>query len=271
MTRIAVVEFPGTNCMTETLDALRAAGARPELLRWTAPARACRDFSGFVIAGGFSYEDRVRAGVVAAKHPLLDGIAEAAADGKPVLGVCNGAQILVEAGLVPGHPPGEVQVALAQNSARGWRGYICEWVHVRAEAGSGFLRELDRGTVLPLPVGHGEGRFTGGPDLFEELETRGHIGLRYVRADGTRAEEFPENPNGSAHDAAALCDLTGNVVALMPHPERAAWLYQVPESLPGPWGLARRAAAGDGRRLRGAGPGLGVYKCLVRAAGGREA
>ena len=271
MTRIAVVEFPGTNCMTETLAALRAAGAEPELLRWTAPARACRDFSGFVIAGGFSYEDRVRAGVVAAKHPLMDGIAGAAADGKPVLGVCNGAQILIEAGLVPGDPPGSVQLALAQNRARGWRGYICEWVHLRAAAGSGFLRELDPRAVIPMPVGHGEGRFTGDPALFDSLEKRGRIALRYVRADGARADGFLDNPNGSLHDAAALSDPTGNVVALMPHPERATWLYQVPASLSGPWGQARREAAGDAARLRGAGPGLAVYKCLVQASAGGAA
>ena len=123
-------------------------------------------------------------------------------------------------------------------------------------------------SIIPMPVGHGEGRFTGTAELFDELERRGQIALRYVAPDGGPARGFPDNPNGALRDAAGLCDVHGRVLALMPHPERGAWLYQIPEELPGPWGEARRAAAGDRGALAGRGPGLGVYEVLVRAARG---
>ncbi len=268
MTRVAVIMFPGTNCMFETADALRAAGAEAEIRRWNAPPAAVRDFDAFVIAGGFAYEDRVRAGAIAAKHAILDVIAEAADAGKPVLGVCNGAQVLVEAGLVPALEPGRVEVALARNRVDGWDGYYCGWVFLSASAKRGFLAGLPQ--TLPMPVGHGEGRFTGDPSVFDRLDAQGQIPLRYASAEGGVASSFPANPNGSACAAAALCNAAGNVVALMPHPERAAWLYQVPETLPGPWGERRRRARGAA--LGGPGPGLVLYEQLVRRAresGGR--
>ena len=124
MTRIAVVVFPGTNCMYETRDALRAAGADVTFLNWQATRQDCSEFDGFVLPGGFSYEDRVRAGVIAAKHAVVEGIAEAAGEGKPILGICNGAQVLVEAGLVPGLHAGNVEIALGRNAdakqPKGW-------------------------------------------------------------------------------------------------------------------------------------------------------
>ncbi|HZM16596.1 MAG TPA: phosphoribosylformylglycinamidine synthase I [Candidatus Krumholzibacteria bacterium] len=263
MTRVAVVEFPGTNCMHETAAALRAAGAVAEIVRWNAPAAAGAGFAAYVVAGGFAYEDRVRAGVIAAKHEILATIAAAAAAGKPVLGVCNGAQVLVESGLVPALESGRVEVALAPNAVRGWSGYYCGWVHLRPARHRGFLAGLPPET-LPLPVGHGEGRFTGKMELFQRLERDGQIPLRYVTAAGGEASDFPLNPNGSLLGAAALSNAAGNVVALMPHPERAAWLYQVPETLPGAWGERRRQASGQ--ELLGPGPGLAVYIQLVRAA-----
>ena len=268
MIRIAVVQFPGTNCETESREAVRASGAEADIVRWNAPQATWAAYDGFVLPGGFSYEDRVRAGAVAAKHALLDAIAAAADAGKPVLGVCNGAQILVEAGLVPGLHPGDVEVALSPNRAAGWAGYYCGWVHLQPPApGPGLLGDLARAPApLPLPVGHGEGRFAGRPEFFKELERRGHIALRYVAPDGGPARGFAHNPNGSLLDAAALCDRRGTVLGLMPHPERAAWLHQVPEDLPGAWGEARRAAAGDRRALCGPGPGRIVYESLVGAA-----
>ncbi len=249
--------------MFETADALRAAGAHPELLRWNAPLGDCTGFDAYVLPGGFAYEDRVRAGVIASKHAILDVIAAAAAAGKPVLGVCNGAQVLVEAGLVPGVEAGQVEVGLAQNAMRGWQGYYCGWVHLRSLPSRGFLQELE-GTLLPMPVGHGEGRFSGDTARFEALARNGQIPLCYVDAAGKSASTFPENANGGVQAAAAICDVTGNVVALMPHPERAAWLYQVPESLPGWWGKRRRRAGGA--ELLGPGPGLGLYTAFVHAA-----
>ena len=265
MSRIAVVVFPGTNCHFETARAVEAAGGNAELLRWNATYAAATGFDGYVLAGGFAYEDRVRAGAVAAKHAFLDAIAEAAAAGRPVLGVCNGAQILVEMGLVPGTEPGRVDVALAPNAARGWHGYYCEWVHLASPETPSFYAVPGNASV-PMPVGHGEGRFTADPQQFAELERRGQVALRYVESDGSQACGFPANPNGSRNDAAGLCNPAGTVLALMPHPERAACLFQVPEDLGGAWGQRRRQALGDGAALRGAGPGLALYQSLVRAA-----
>lgn len=265
MSRIAVVVFPGTNCHFETAAAVQAAGGRAQLLRWNATYAEAAGFAAYVIPGGFAYEDRVRAGSIAAKHDILDAVAEAAESGLPVLGVCNGAQILVEAGLVPGIEPGHIEVALAPNAARGWSGYYCEWVHLATPQTPSFYTVAD-GAVVPMPVGHGEGRFCGDPQLFAELARNGQVALQYVQPDGSDACGFPANPNGSAHDAAGLCNRRGNVLALMPHPERAAWLYQVPESLPGPWGVRRRAAHDAGQGLRNAGPGLALYESLVLAS-----
>ena len=264
MSRIAVIVFPGTNCHQETAAALRAAGAETTLLRWNANDAQASGFDGYVLAGGFAYEDRVRAGAIAAKHDILDAVAEAAAAGRPILGVCNGAQVLVESGLVPGVETGSVEVALAPNAARGWRGYYCEWIHLRGRDTASFYDTHD--AVVPMPIGHGEGRFTGDPELFAELERRGQVALRYVESDGSAARGFPANPNGSRCDAAGLCNPAGNVLAMMPHPERAAWLYQVPDSLGGAWGARRRDAVEKGEALTGAGPGLALYTSLVRTA-----
>lgn len=264
MKRFAVVAFPGSNCMQETAAALQAAGAAVDIVRWNAPRHWVERFDGYVVAGGFAYEDRVRAGAIAAKHDILEVIAAAAAAGKPVLGVCNGAQVLIESGLVPALQPGRVEVALAPNAAVGWSGYYCDWVHVQLAPTRGFLAALPA-TPIPMPVGHGEGRFTGDAAVFAALERGGQIPLRYVSADGAAAPPFPENPNGSLQAAAAVSNGAGNVVALMPHPERAAWLYQVPETLPGAWGERRRCATGTA--LLGPGPGLELYVHMVRAAG----
>jgi phosphoribosylformylglycinamidine synthase len=233
-------------------------------LRWNAESPLWESAAGFVLPGGFSYEDRVRAGAVAAKHRALDRIAAAADAGKPVLGLCNGAQILVEAGLVPGIEPGRVEVALAGNAQPEWNGYYCEWVHVRA-VGRSFAAGLGERPIA-MPVGHGEGRFTGREDVFADLWRRGQIAFQYVRPDGGIAAGFPYNPNGALRDVAGLCDPSGRVIALMPHPERAAWMYQVPEELPGAWGDARRRAIGDSAALRAAGPGAAVYAAFVAAA-----
>jgi phosphoribosylformylglycinamidine synthase subunit PurQ / glutaminase len=267
MIRIAVVRFPGSNCEAETRDALEAAGAVAEIVGWNAPREAWAQYAGFVLPGGFSYEDRVRAGAIAAQHAVLDEIASAADAGKPVLGICNGAQVLVEAGLVPGIAPGHVEVALAANAAPEWPGYYCEWVHVKREVGSGILAHMgESGHPIPLPVGHGEGRFTAAEETWAVLERQGQVAFRYVTADGGPARGFPANPNGAGHAAAGLCDQRGLVLALMPHPERGAWVYQVPEELPGAWGDVRRAAAGNRPALLGAGPGRSLYESFVATA-----
>ena len=278
--RVAVVQFPGVNCEAETERALSRAGLEVEVFRWTRAARELAAFDAYVLPGGFSWQDRVRAGALAAKDPMLDELAARAADGAPVLGICNGAQVLVEAGLVPGAgnsgrrgparsagpEDGSVQVALARNRMPERTGYHTRWVWCRVEdTPCVFTRGLEPGTLLPLPVAHGEGRFASAKKgRVEALVAAGQAPLLYSRADGAIADSFPDNPNGSEAAAAALCNARGNVLALMPHPERAATLGQVSRSIGGAWGARRdRAlAAGDGSAF-GDGPGMAFFHGLA--------
>jgi len=272
--RVAVVQLPGVNCEYETASVLRRAGLAAEVFRWNRPPEELEAFDAYVIPGGFSYEDRIRAGAVAAKAPTLDVVAAAAEAGKPVLGICNGAQVLVEAGLVPGTGGGAVELALAPN--RDTRGYYCDWVHVKVHKDrreTAFTSRFEDGEVFPVPVAHAEGRFTvRDPERFEAWEEAGQVPLRYVEPDGEPARTFPFNPNGSLHAAAGVTNPAGNVLAFMPHPERAALLREVPGTLPGKWGRRRREGARKLEALDGPGPGFKMFLSLadyLRWGGGR--
>jgi len=232
--RIAVLQLPGVNCETETAWAIERAGLAAEVFRWTRPARELRDFQGYVLPGGFSYQDRVRAGALAAKSPLVEVVAEESERGKPVLGICNGAQVLVEAGLVPGG--GGVELALARNRMERRTGYYARWIRVRVEPSPCvFTHALEPGRVLPLPMAHGEGRFTGAPGRMAALVRAGQAPLRYCDAAGGVATAFPDLPNGAEESAAAVCNARGNVLAIMPHPERALERGTVARSIRGAW------------------------------------
>ncbi len=263
--RIAVLRFPGVNCEEETRRAILAAGADCDIFRWNGPPSELRAYDGYVLPGGFSYQDRVRAGAIAAKDHVMECICEEAESGKAVIGICNGAQILLETGLVPGIEAGRVEMGLATNIMPGRDGYHTYWTHLRVEAaGTSATTSLSKGDVVPIPVAHAEGRFVTADDaLVERLFDAGQIVMTYARPDGEEAGGFPRNPNGSTRDIAAVANPRGNVVAMMPHPERSAWLFQVPENLEGEWGGRRRAARGsDG--MRGPGPGASVVASLVR-------
>ena len=205
--RVAVVVFPGTNSEDETVDACRDAGMDARLFWWSEDPRALRRFDGFVFSGGFAHEDRVRAGAIAAKSPLVDAVRTQAERGKLVLGLCNGAQILAESGMLG-------DVAIGRNLPA--RHYQCRFVDVIVGDEPGrcaFTRFLEPGTCLRMVAAHAEGRFTGESGYFEGLDERGRIVLRY--------NGRPHN--GAMHRAAGICNDAGNVLALMPHPERAAW------------------------------------------------
>jgi len=266
---VAVVQFPGVNCEFETARALRRLGLRAEIIRWNRTGDLVDRYAGFVLPGGFSYQDRVRGGAIASREPVMGEIAEAAARGTPILGICNGAQILVEAGLVPGTEAGRVEAALGPNRMPGRTGYHCDWVSLVHAAGPSFLsRELREGENLPLPVAHAEGRFLSeDPDLFERLRAAGQIPLFYAAPEGGAAAEYPFCPNGSALGAAAICNPAGNVVAMMPHPERAAWLHQVPAHLPSSWAGEKEGLPEKGAEaLFAPGPGLVVLAAFAAAA-----
>lgn len=261
--RVAVVLFPGVNCEAETERALTRVGLASERVAWTRPARELAAFDAYVLPGGFSYQDRVRAGALAAKHPLVEVLAEGVARGRPVLGICNGAQVLVEAGLVPGG--GAVGLALARNRMPDRTGYLARWVSTRVEASSCvFTRALEPGMLLPLPMAHGEGRFVTQDDpALEALRAAGQVPLRYASADGGPASGYPDNPNGSGAAAAAVCDASGHVMAIMPHPERALEVGALGRDVGGAWGRRRDRAleAGD---AGAPGPGLLLFDGLRR-------
>ena len=261
--RVAVVQFPGVNCEAETVRALERVGLAGEVYLWTRPATGLRDYQAYVLPGGFSYQDRVRAGALAAKGPVADVLAEEAERGKPVLGICNGAQVLVEAGLVPGRYG--VELALARNRMPDRSGYYARWVCTRVESSPClFTRTLAPGSLLPLPVAHGEGRFTARePGRVESLLNSGQVPLRYADGDGTPADEFPGNPNGAEAAAAAVCNRRGNVLALMPHPERAQDLGALAPGVAGAWGQARAEALARGD-CEAPGPGLALFEGLKR-------
>lgn len=260
---MAVIQFAGVNCEAESVRALRRVGLEAEIFRWTRTPDELRDFQAFVLPGGFSYQDRVRAGALAAKSPLLEVLASEAEAGKPVLGICNGAQVLVEAGLVPGGA--RVELALARNRMAGRSGYYTRWVTLRVEPSPCvFTRGLAAGALLPLPVAHGEGRFTARESgRVAALVKSGQVPLRYASPRGTLARSFPDNPNGSESAAAAVCNFRGNVLALMPHPERAADLGALAREIGGEWGDRRdRAADQGGDASNAAGPGLALFEGL---------
>lgn len=247
--RVAVVQFPGVNCEAETMRALERAGLRAEVFRWTRPAGELSGFDAYVLPGGFSYQDRVRAGVLAAKDPLVGVLAERAEAGRPVLGICNGAQVLVEAGLVPGG--GGVGLALARNRMPARDGYYTRWVTCRVEASPCvFTRRLEPGTLLPLPIAHGEGRFVSGRrGAMAKLVAAGQVPLRYAQAGGEPAAGFPDNPNGAEQAAAAVCNARGNVLAMMPHPERVLDAGAIARATGGEWGRRQREALARGGAL----------------------
>ncbi len=198
MTTVAVVVFPGSNCEHDVVEALQGLGATADLL-WHGD-RKLGDVDAVVLPGGFAHGDYLRPGAIARFSPVMSAVAEFAADGGPVVGVCNGFQVLTEAGLLPG--------ALQKN--RGAR-FLCTSVKlVVASAQSALTCGVTTGEVLRLPINHFEGNYTCSPQTLEELRAEDRVVLRYV-----------ENPNGSTDDIAGICSAGRNVVGLMPHPERA--------------------------------------------------
>ena len=261
--RVAVVSIPGTNCEAESVRALERAGLSAEIHPWSHPAEELRSFQAYLLPGGFAWQDRVRAGALAAKDPRIEVLAEEAERGKPVLGICNGAQVLVEAGLVS--PQGQIDLALARNRMDGRAGYYSRWVYLRVEdTPCVFTRTLERGTVLPMPMAHGEGRFASrSPRRLTALLEGGQVPFRYADARGEVAEDFPANPNGSPHAIAAVCNARGNVLALMPHPERAQDLGALGRGMDGEWGERHdQWASSSSPDPDAAGPGLALFDGL---------
>ena len=210
--RVGVVVFPGSNCDRDTVHALAQAGAEPIEL-WHEEA-SLQGVAAVILPGGFAYGDYLRAGVIARFSPVMRAVAAFAADGGLVLGICNGFQVLAEAGLVPG--------ALLRN--RDLR-FLGREVSIAAERlDTPFTHALTGSGPLRMPIAHGEGCYFADAATLDALERDGNVLFRYVDDAGTRAveEDRVANPNGSLRAIAGVINAAGNVAGLMPHPERAS-------------------------------------------------
>ena len=209
MTRVAVVQFPGSNCDLDALETLRTVAKANTDLVWHKDLKQ-DSYDAYVLPGGFSYGDYLRAGAIAATSPSLKTIKEAAEKGKPVLGICNGFQILVEAGILPG--------AVLRNT--GLR-FVCKWTRLRVETTrTPFTNQAEKGQVLRVPIAHNEGRYYLDREEVSRLDKNEQVVLRYV--DEANEATDRANPNGSLDNIAGICNVEGNVMGLMPHPERAS-------------------------------------------------
>lgn len=205
--RIGVIRFPGTNCETETLEAVHRAGGDAFLVDYRATSLDGAD--GVILPGGFSYGDHLRSGAIARFAPVMQAVAALADAGGIVVGICNGFQVLCEAHLLPG--------ALLHNAAQR---FVARPVDIRIErADLAVTRDFAAGECIRIPQAHGEGRYVADEATVASLEAGRQVVLRYVTVPRS---DLPHNPNGSVADIAGICNPAGNVIGFMPHPERLA-------------------------------------------------
>lgn len=206
--KFGVVVFPGSNCDHDAYHVVSKHVGQPVDFIWHRDTDLSA-FDAVIVPGGFSYGDYLRAGALASFSPVMNSIKDFAASGGYVLGICNGFQILCEAGLLPG--------ALLRNRDLH---FICEHTHVLVEtAATPFTNKLTTGAVLRLPIAHAEGNYVCDDAIFQQLTSEDRIVFRYADAHGNTSDEA--NPNGSRHSIAGICNEARNVMGLMPHPERA--------------------------------------------------
>jgi len=197
---IGVVQFPGTNCEADVVEAVRSLGGDAEIV-WHGDHRLASSIDAVVLPGGFAHGDYLRTGAIARFSPVMAAVAELASDGGPVVGICNGFQILCEAGLLPG--------ALKKNAGLK---FLCTSVAIRVETDRSVLTtEASVGQILTIPINHFEGSYTCSSDTLHALKAEDRVVFRYL-----------DNPNGALDDIAGVCNEGRNVVGLMPHPERAS-------------------------------------------------
>ena len=203
-----VIVFPGSNCDHDAYHALAHIMNAETKFLWHKDTDLS-DIDFLLIPGGFSYGDYLRSGAIARFSPIMQSVVDFAEQGKPVLGVCNGFQILLEAGLLPG--------AMLHNQQLR---FVCKNTYIRCETSNSlFTRNIAEGTVLDIPVAHGEGNYVTDEDQLKKMQDNDQIVFRYCDADGNATEEA--NFNGSMDNIAGICNTQRNVLGMMPHPERA--------------------------------------------------
>ena len=205
----AIIQFPGTNCDIDTYRVFNELLNVEPTLIWHEKTTDLEKYDAIVLPGGFSYGDRLRAGVIAAYSPIIKQLKKLSLKGKPIIGICNGFQILVESGLLPG--------ALLTNSNLK---FICKWVDLKVETNNLFTNSFQSNSIIRMPIAHNEGRYYVGEEKLQELERNNQIVLRYSDSEGNTSMD--NNPNGSISNIAAVSNSDGNVLGMMPHPERAS-------------------------------------------------
>jgi len=253
---LCILRVGGTNCDAETQRAFQDLGVKAEVVHINDLVKRASllDYHALVFPGGFSYGDYVRAGAILAKGAatkLGKDLRQFVKEERPILGICNGFQVLVEAGLLPGFDGFSdlPQASLATNLPVGYR---CMWVFLRHENTGKcvFTSKVRRAAVLRIPIAHAEGRFVFDKkkeaEYLERLYENDEMVFRYCTEDGEDAKgRFPVNPNGAFHDIAGICDSSGTIFGLMPHPERAYYGWQQPD-----WTVkAHVPVYGDGRLI----------------------
>jgi phosphoribosylformylglycinamidine synthase len=205
--RFAVIVFPGTWSDTDSQHSLQLAGHEADLV-WHRETDLSK-YDAIVLPGGFSYGDYLRTGAIARFSPVMESVVKDAEAGKPIIGICNGFQVLCESHLLPG--------ALMRNDSLQYR---CEWIHLRTENPNTVgTAALEHGQVIHVPISHGEGRYVADAAVLDELEASHRVAFRYCTADGEVTDLA--NPNGSERNIAGIVNERGNVLGMMPHPERA--------------------------------------------------
>ena len=260
--KVIVLRTAGTNCDYETIHAFQKVGADVDLVHINQLIRKEKELSPYQILafpGGFAYGDDIAAGKIMAnelKYKLRDSVEKFIADGKLMIGICNGFQVMIKAGLFSGFNGnnGTQEMTLYTNDSGK---YECRWIHLKNVENSKCIFTKNIKQRVYLPIGHGEGKFTTtNESVLDNLESNGQVVFKYVDAEGNPATSYPLNPNGSDRCIAGICDATGRIFGMMPHPERYVSKYNHPR-----WTRESLDEVGDG---------LAIFRNAVEYAGGIE-
>lgn len=231
MVRVLIMSGYGINCEKESAHAFKLAGGRPEIVHINdliSGKKKMADFDILMFPGGFSYGDDTGAGNAFAnklKNNLWQDLLDFIKAEKLILGVCNGFQIMTNIGLFA-LPDGEYGERINAMESNEQNRYECRWVNIKKESDCVFTKGID---MCHLPIAHGEGRFFCRQEVLKQIEGSHQVVFRYCKEDGTDAEDYPENPNGSMNNIAGICDRSGRIMGMMPHPERAIFAESEPD------------------------------------------